>query len=184
MIKPVVKLQTSSDDRWSELMRLGQQGDKAAYETLLFEVKNLIRGYLRKRVSSDTLIEDLTQEVLLAVHSGRHTYDPSRSFRGWLMAITRNRLIDYWRGEQRRIGSIEQGTELDLKGECALTALSCDVKEIVATLSPKQQELFFLARVEGLTMHEVAEKSDSTEGAVKVALHRIMKVIKQHLLES
>jgi DNA-directed RNA polymerase specialized sigma24 family protein len=36
-------------------------------------------------------IDEVIQDVLLSVHRARHTYDPARPFRHWLVAIARYR---------------------------------------------------------------------------------------------
>ncbi len=43
------------------------------------------------------------QEVLLAVHLKRHTYDPAAPFAPWLFAVTRNKVIDALRRRGRRV---------------------------------------------------------------------------------
>ena len=39
-------------------------------------------------------VEDVAQEILLSVHSVRHTYDTGRPFMPWLMTITTRRVFD------------------------------------------------------------------------------------------
>src|SRR5260370_38334912 len=47
--------------------------------------------------------EDIVQDILLAVHLKRHTWDVSAPFAPWLFAIARNKLIDALRRRGRRI---------------------------------------------------------------------------------
>jgi len=47
-----------------------------------------LAAFLRSRASAGDL-EDVYQEVLLAVHRVRHTYDARRPFEPWLFAIAR-----------------------------------------------------------------------------------------------
>ena len=46
---------------------------------------------------SATEAEDLTQEALMAIHTRRHTYDPSLPLMPWVHAIARYKLIDHLR---------------------------------------------------------------------------------------
>src|SRR5690606_15779023 len=94
------------DERWRELMVAAQGGDRAAYEALLSEVAPLIRAAVRRRypyVGREDA-EDMVQDVLLAVHSVRQTYDPGRPFLPWLMAIAHNRAVDALRRSIRKSG--------------------------------------------------------------------------------
>ena len=66
---------------WSELMARAQAGDKIAYRRLLED----ITPYLRSRAARHALlfgeVEDVVQDVLLTVHTVRHTYDPRPAVR-------------------------------------------------------------------------------------------------------
>src|SRR5262245_60093057 len=79
----------------------------------------LIRGWLRRQGLREQDADDLVQEVLLAVvrELPRFHYDPARgSFRGWLRAVTANRLRAYWRARQAQAqpgGGSDWGRVLD-----------------------------------------------------------------------
>ena len=47
-----------------------------------------LERYFRRRVAMAQL-DDLVQEVLMAVHNKRATWDPDRAFLPWLAAIAR-----------------------------------------------------------------------------------------------
>src|ERR1700722_17430853 len=80
----------------------GLDGDGAAYRQFLAELGAHLRGFLRRRLhdgASD--IEDLVQEILLAIHNGRHTYRAEEPLTAWIHAIARYKLTDYFRGRAR-----------------------------------------------------------------------------------
>jgi len=95
---------TEQDRRFAELMGLSQEGDTVAYVTLLREVRPLLERSIRQKrpflQSHD--VEDLVQNILLALHSVRATYDPTRPFLPWLVAIMRHRIADAARRHVRR----------------------------------------------------------------------------------
>src|ERR1700761_9558585 len=78
---------------WDRMMAAAQAGDADAYKTLLAELVLWLRRYYARRLPP-AMIEDAVQDVLLAVHEKRHTYDPSRPFGPWLAAIARYKWID------------------------------------------------------------------------------------------
>src|SRR5262245_27336573 len=84
------------DRELSALMCLAQDGDRAAYESLLRAVLPLLKRVVQGRFSflpaADR--EDLVQDILLSLHAARATYDPARPFLPWLMAIAHNRTVD------------------------------------------------------------------------------------------
>src|SRR5215813_7681389 len=87
-------------------MRQAVGGDSAAYHRLLRAITPVLRataqrGLARAGQPSDSS-EDIVQEILLAVHLKRHTWDPTAPFGPWLFAIARNKLIDALRKRGRR----------------------------------------------------------------------------------
>src|SRR3546814_8757811 len=62
-----------------------------------------LRGFLRRRLSQSSELEDVLQEVLLAVHNARQTYRAEQPLTVWVQAICRYKLADHYRtrGRQR-----------------------------------------------------------------------------------
>ena len=85
-------------------MGAAQDGDAAAYATLLGELLPLLRIAVRRQrpylQAAD--IEDIVQEALISLHAVRATYDPARPFLPWLGAIVRHRMADGARKYARR----------------------------------------------------------------------------------
>src|ERR1041384_5275333 len=95
------------DDEWTGLMRSAISGDSAAYHRLLRAVTPVLRAAARRGLARAgqpvDQSEDIVQDILLAVHLKRHTWDASAPFAPWLFAIARNKLIDALRRRGRRI---------------------------------------------------------------------------------
>jgi RNA polymerase sigma-70 factor (ECF subfamily) len=88
VLRPAVAEDEGASDRaWSRLMVAAQDGDRGAYERLLREILPLLHAVIERLHRDPDRIDGVIQEVLLAVHLARHTYDPARPFRHWLMAI-------------------------------------------------------------------------------------------------
>jgi len=86
---------------WTELMLSANAGDGAAYHRLLMGIAPVLRataqGGLERAGRPTNQCEMIVQEILLAVHLKRHTWDASVPFCSWLLAITRNKLLDVMR---------------------------------------------------------------------------------------
>lgn len=72
--------------RWGRLMRSAQAGDKRAYRTLLTEIDSWLRTENEPFADVDCREETL-RRVLTAVHTKRHTYEPTKCFLRWLTGI-------------------------------------------------------------------------------------------------
>lgn len=164
------------DARWSGWLAAAQQGDRQAYERLLGELAGAIRGHLVRRFGLSrftdlALLDDCVQESLLAVHQARHSYDPGRPFRPWLMAIVRHRTIDLLRRRAPPAESLDEhvpetdGPERDL-------AAHIDSGRLLSVLSSKLREPLILTRFLGLSTRECANRLGISESVVKVRVHR------------
>src|ERR1700744_3345287 len=87
----------ASGQNWDRMMAAAQVGDANAYRTLLAELALWLPRYYARRLPP-AMTEDAVQDVLLAIHEKRHTYDPARPFGPWLAAIARYKWIDRLRG--------------------------------------------------------------------------------------
>src|SRR5262245_4597064 len=88
---------------WSALMTQAQDGDRHAYRVLLEDVSPYLRALASRCFGDPSDVEDAVQDVLLAIHMMRKTYDPARPFGPWLVAIAKRRIIDRLRRKTRTI---------------------------------------------------------------------------------
>jgi len=144
------------DDEWTGLMRSAIAGDSAAYHRLLKAVTPVLRAAARRGLARAgqpvDQSEDIVQDILLAVHLKRHTWDVSAPFAPWLFAIARNKLIDALRRRGRRI--------------------FVDIDDFAETLPARQRDVLQSIAVDSASIKDTAAKFSMTEGAVRVALHR------------
>jgi RNA polymerase sigma-70 factor, ECF subfamily len=165
---------------WSALMRAGQDGDARAYAQLLKAVSPYLRSLAWRAGFERDEVEDAVQEILLTIHTIRHTYDPKRPFGPWLAAVARHKLVDRGRSRARRraretaLGEEHEtfaadGTNLeDTAGEARR------LKAALATLPPGQRRAVEMLRLKELSLKEASAQSGQSPTALKVALHRAL----------
>ena len=158
----------------AHLMSASQKGDQSAYRVLLSEVQMWLERYFRRRVAPAQL-DDLVQEVLVAVHNKRATWDPSRPFLPWLAAIARYRWVDYlrkvYRNAEDELGDWDAAEDSDEEAVMARMSL----ERLFVHLPEKQSEVIELVKIEGLSIAEAARKTGQSESLVKVNIHRGLK---------
>ena len=175
-------LNKTLENKLQSLMKQAQKGNKTSYKSLLEELNNLATSYIRKRINSETSVEDIVQEILVSIHKSRHTYDPEKPFLPWFYAIAKFRLNDYLRNfysnkedlsfEGTFENVISQTTELrDIeKTQMIEKSLDC--------LSSKKKKIIKLMYIDGYSVREVSEKMSISLSDVKVSAHRALKEIK------
>lgn len=172
------------EKQWASWMRAALDGDSEAYRYFLVAVAPYLRAMTKHRCdqfgAQAVEVEDIVQEVLLAVHMKRGTWDRTRPIGPWLSAIVRNKLIDSLRRRNRHAWlPIEDFmTTLvaeDDRHEAAMDRL--DAERALASLKPQQRAIVRSISIDGSGVRETAEQLGMSEGAVRVALHRALKFL-------
>lgn len=131
--------------------------------------------------------EDLVQNVFYRMLKYRHTFTGDGEFRTWMYHLARNVLNDSVRQNKRSAyqydvadlaeklgGGIAADEQLEKKQE--LDAL----QDALARLSPEYREVLILSRYQELKYDEIARILNTSEGAIKVRVHRALHELKKH----
>lgn len=170
-----------------DLMRRAQSGDAKAYHVLLSQVAVRMRTLVRRRAPwltpSDK--EDVVQDILLSLHQARGTWDPTRPFLPWIVAIARARLADNARKYARRASIDLAVSDLaetfcdvptNYNSEGVVNLLT--VRKAMKGLTPAEQQAVNLLRLREMSLAEASVASGSSVAALKVAIHRAMRKMK------
>lgn len=184
---------TATGSELRRLMVLAQAGNEAAYADLLGQVAAIARAAIRNRVRTlqATDVEDVVQDVLMALHMVRVTYDPERPFLPWLMTILQSRLVDRLR-KMHRIASNETTVDAPLElphvgrddwnaGEYGdAEHLRREIKGLPAT----QRRAIEMLKLRELSLKEASAESGLSTTNLKVLVHRAIKTLRSRLVAS
>src|ERR1700720_2560571 len=137
------------------LMTAGLDGDAIAYHRLLERLTGHLRAYYRNRFArighGAAEAEDLLQEVLIAVHTHRHTYDLSQPFTPWIHAIARYKFLDYLRRTKYSFKNmpIERAEELTADSDMAAIESGLDLHRLMSQISLKARKAIQYVKLEG-----------------------------------
>jgi RNA polymerase sigma factor (sigma-70 family) len=180
----------TNEEHLAGLMRSAQSGDSNAYAALMQELAARIRQIVRHRRAflEHADVEDLVQDVLLSVHAVRATYDATRPFIPWLLAITRNRLADGARRYARHGAYEIPVDDLDVtffsERTNTMTTTYGDpdaLRQAIADLPAGQRSAIEMLKLREMSLKEAAAASGSSVGALKVATHRAMDALRRKL---
>jgi RNA polymerase sigma-70 factor (ECF subfamily) len=172
--------------------------DAGAWSEFVGRYTPRIYGWCRKQGLQTADAEDVTQTVLANVARAMKSfaYDPSRSFRGWLKAVTRNAWLDFLsacdnvgRGSgdsevRRLLGRVESGddlvSELD-EQEFEREVLEEAMARVRLRVAPHTWQAFALVAFEERPGDEVAGQLGMTVGAVYAARHRVQRLLQDEV---
>ena len=179
------------------LLLRAQGGDQSAWQTLTTLYRPLIVGWLHYQSVPAHEIDDLVQDILLAVvrslPSFAHTGQRG-AFRAWLRSITRNRSSDFWntRGRQAlasgdsgvadTLRQLEDpGSELNRRWdeEHDRYVLRCLLDLMELEFEAGTVQAFRRVALEGAASADVARELGLSVGAVYVAKSRILHRLRE-----
>lgn len=163
------------------LFLAGLKGDEVAYRGFLAELSTYLRGFLRAKLQRQPdELEDLLQEVLLAVHNSRQTYQPDQPLTAWVFAIARYKVSDYFRSRSRHEvfnDSLDDVDELFAEPHLEPAQASRDLGKLLNELPERQRLPIVHVKLEGLSVLETARLTGLSESAVKIGVHRGLKAL-------
>lgn len=131
------------------------------------------------RVGNEADAEDLTQQVFLKAWEAIRRYKRTESrFVAWLMTISHNVVIDFYRTRYKRDRAYLEGdTMTDESVPSPVQAAEArfqqqQVRRAISQLPRDQQHVILLRFIEGFRNPEVASIMGKSEGAIRVILHR------------
>ncbi|AME28483.2 sigma-70 family RNA polymerase sigma factor [Burkholderia sp. PAMC 26561] len=172
---------SSVEERLRALFVRGLDGDAKAYRAFLEDLTRHLRGFLRKRIyylQDD--IEDVVQEILLAVHNSRHTYRSDDPLTAWVHAIARYKLMDLFRARSRREAlndPLDEKLDIFATSDEEPADAKRDIGKLLKQLPDRHRLPIVHVKLQGLSVTEAAELTGMSESAVKVGIHRGLKAL-------
>lgn len=173
------------EERLRSLMLPSLAGDASAYRVFLDELTAHLRSYLRRRLGGlPDEVEDLLQELLLAVHNKRHTYDPKQPLTAWVQAIARYKLVDLLRRRSRGdvlTDPLDEGDQVFATTANNAAEAQYDVAKLLRGLPDRQRLPILYVKIEGASVTDTAVRTGMSESAVKVGIHRGLKALAERI---
>ena len=180
----------ASDQRTDEqLLKSYQQGEKAAFATLVSRYQRELFHFLIRFIGDRAAAEDVFQESFLQVHQSAAQFDTTRRFRPWLFTIAANKARDLIRSQARRptnplqasisAGDEDSGEFIDLMSAASAMPgeplereeLQQQVQKTVMGMPEHLREILLLSYFHQFPYKQIGDILDIPLGTVKSRLH-------------
>lgn len=182
-----------SDDLES-LARAAGGGDREAVAALLAVIQPRVLRYCRARIgrhSTYAAADDVAQEVLMAVLAALPAYrEEGHGFSAFVSGIAAHKVADFYRKRARdqAIPMADVPDRTDDQAGPEQAALRADQQRrlgrLLGGLTEDEQNILVHRLILGLSSAETADLLSSTPGAVRVAQHRALKKLRNHLAKA
>jgi RNA polymerase sigma-70 factor (ECF subfamily) len=174
------------EERLKQRLIAGLDGDRRAYHDALEIIAEVVHRVVGRQLGRGSLAhetEDVVQDIIIAIHERRDTYDRSRPLMPWVYAIARYKLLNHLRASRHRRSHVplesESHTLVAFGSGETYAAAGQEIRGLLDALPAGQREALVLTKIQGQSLAEAAESTGLTEGAIKVRVHRAMATLRK-----
>ena len=174
-----------------ELMQSYGAGNAGAFERLYVRHKGPLYRYLLRQIGNAESVEEIYQDVWMQLIRHRNNYRPSAKFKTYLFHIAHNKLIDYYRSNNRGIPvsytdpALERQHDDPKQGpmhSVARKQMMDQLLRVLSNLPEAQREAWLLKEEGGLTAGEIADATGVSVEAAKSRLRYAVGKLRRELV--
>jgi len=172
-------------------------GNERALEVLINRHQQQIFNFIFSKVRDREVTEDVFQDTFIKVINTlkRGKYNEEGKFLPWVMRISYNLLIDYFR-KNKRIPKFESSNEefdifdvlgngeQNIEDSMIKNQITNEVRLLIEKLPEEQKEVLIMRLYKDLSFKEIAENTDisinTALGRMRYAIINLRKLIEKH----
>ena len=169
------------EDTEATWVQQAKAGDQAAFARLVEAYQTPVYNLAYRMLGNMVEAEDAAQETFIRAYTRLDTYDPTRKFSSWLLAIASHYCVDVLRRRRMNYLSFDElppMVELSMprttQPEQVVVSQqdASAVQRLLATLPPDYRTPVVLRYWYDMSYREIAETMGVTESTIKTRLHR------------
>lgn len=160
--------------------------DKKEFTEIVMPLKDRLYRLAKRILVSADEAEDAVQEVFFKLWKGKKNLENYRSPEAFAITMTKNYCLDRLKSKQAsnlKIVHSNYPTSQNIEREVEANEGVALVFEIMETLPEQQKIVLQLRDVEQLEFSEIAKILDSNETAIRVALSRARKTVREAMIK-
>jgi RNA polymerase sigma-70 factor (ECF subfamily) len=172
------------------------RGCEASIEILIKKHKQRLYSFIFSKIQDRDITEDIFQDTFIKVIRTlkRGNYNEQGKFLPWVMRISHNLIIDYFRKSNRMrlfkntdefdIFSVISDGNLNAEKQLIKEQVLSDVKELVKELPQEQREVLEMRIYKDMSFKEISENTgvsiNTALGRMRYALINLRKIIEKN----
>lgn len=171
------------------------EGDEKSLEVLIEKNKHKIFGFIFSKVQNKSVADDLFQDTFIKVirNLKQGKYNEEGKFLPWVMRISHNLVIDYFRKNKRMpkfnrtdefdIFDVLSDDSLNMESQMVKKQLYAQVLNVIDDLPIDQKDVLIMRIYNDLSFKEISENTgvsiNTVLGRMRYALINLRKIIAQ-----
>lgn len=160
-----------------QAVKLCLEGDQGAWNMIINTYSRLVYNIALNFTNNRDDASDLVQDIFLKLYQNLHKFNQDRNIKGWVIQLSKNYCIDYWRKNKK------QGNKVELEEHTAFTVENPEslnikesekkyLREKIKLLETDLRIALVMRDIEGFSYSEISESLDIPEGTVKSRINR------------
>jgi len=171
-------------------------GDENALSILINRHQSKIYGFIYSKLSDRDIADDIFQDTFIKVIKTlkSNSYNEEGKFLPWVMRISHNLIIDYYRKnkkmpmfretEEFSIFSIMSDNVPNIESQLITSQVESDLRKLILELPEDQKEVLMMRMYQDLSFKEISELTgvsiNTALGRMRYAIMNLRKVIDKH----
>ncbi len=167
----------------NEIVRRLKAGEQEAWNMIINRYSKKVYNMALNFAGNADDASDITQDVFLKVYNNIGKFRDDSSFTSWLLRLSKNYCIDYWRKNKYNRKQIELNDSLNLRDETEGKAktpeeavlMKSDVaylRKKLLLLTPDLRALIIMRDIQDYSYQEIAEHLNIPLGTTKSRINR------------
>lgn len=167
------------------LAKRAQQGEREAFLALYDRYLDRVYNRVKSRVPPQH-VEDVTQDIFIAVLRSLNQFEQRSRFSTWLYTIVNRHIADFYRHRQHHQDSQSVGLEIveQLVAETPDQAYGDEqalLQGALQALPPHYQEVILMRFADGMTFAEIAQERGQSLEAIKSLYRRAIQALRDKM---
>jgi RNA polymerase sigma-70 factor (ECF subfamily) len=171
-------------------------GDENSLSILINRHQSKIYGFIYSKLSDRDIADDIFQDTFIKVIKTlkSNSYNEEGKFLPWVMRISHNLIIDYYRKnkkmpmfretEEFSIFSIMSDNVPNIESQLITSQVESDLRKLILELPEDQKEVLMMRMYQDLSFKEISELTgvsiNTALGRMRYAIMNLRKVIDKH----
>ena len=171
-------------------------GDESALSILINRHQSKIYGFIYSKLSDRDIADDIFQDTFIKVIKTlkSNSYNEEGKFLPWVMRISHNLIIDYYRKNKKMpmfretedfsIFSIMSDNVPNIESQLITSQVESDLRKLIEELPEDQKEVLVMRMYQDMSFKEISDATgvsiNTALGRMRYALMNLRKVIEKN----
>ncbi len=154
-----------------------KRGEQDAWEIVVNTTSKAVYNIALNFTHNSEDAADITQEIYMKVYGNMKKYSDDKNFISWILRISKNHCIDFWRKKSNSLYKVEleekmSFTEMTPEDNAIEKEKMATLKSAIKKLDPETRFLIIMREINGFSYQEIANKLNIPLGTVKSRINR------------